>query len=203
MGRKANAFLPFFIDKTRPWERKFRRAEVHTGKGVMNRLGPQKRRAERNRPEAGFSLIELLVVVAVILIIAAIAIPNYIQSKMRANESSAVQSMRNLSAAELYYANTYGFSYSNALIDLGGNGVNPGPTSAGLVDSTLAAGTKSGYIFRYTPLTFDALGHPRTYALTADPLNPGNSGQRHFYTDPTGVIRSNPSGPAGPVDLPI
>ncbi len=177
--------------------------EIQAEIEVMNRRKSTRTSKRRGRLKAGFSLIELLVVVAVILIIAAVAIPNYIQSKMRANESSAVQSLRNISAAELYYANTYGINYSDNLLQLAGTSAYPNQNSAELIDGTLAAGSKSGYMFTYTMLTADPQGHPRTYSLTADPLIPGNSGQRHFYTDATGVIRFNSTAPAGPNDLPI
>jgi type IV pilus assembly protein PilA len=153
--------------------------------------------------QKGFSLIELLIVVAVILIVAAIAIPNYIQSKMRANEASAVHTLRDISTAELFYSSTYGINYSTNLIQLAGSGINPDPNNAGLIDSVVASGAKQGYAIVYTPVTTDALGHTVTYSLTADPLSAGVTGQRHFYTDQTCVIRSNISTTAGPSDLPL
>ena len=156
----------------------------------------------RKRSEAGFSLIELLIVVAVILIIAAIAIPNYIQTKMRANEASAAQSCRNIVTAELVYSSTYGIDYSTNLSQLSGSGINPDPNNAGLIDSVLASGVKQGYAIVYTSLTTDAQGHTATYSVTADPITT-STGQRHFYSDQTGVIRSNGSVQAGPNDLPL
>ena len=153
--------------------------------------------------QKGFSLIELLIVVAVILIVAAIAIPNYIQSKMRANEAAAVHTLRDISTAELYYSSTYGINYSTTIVQLSGSGINPDPNSAGLIDSVVASGIKQGYSIVYTPITTDALGHTVTYSLTADPISPGVTGQRHFYTDQTCVIRSNISNPATSSDLPL
>jgi len=157
----------------------------------------------RQTSAKGFSLIELLIVVAVILIVAAIAIPNYIQSKMRANESAAVHSLRDISTAELFYSSTYGINYTTTLSQLSGSGVNPDANNAGLIDEVLASGVRQGYIIVYTPITTDSLGHTITYTVTADPANPGTTGQRHFYTDQTCVIRSNISTTAGPTDLPL
>lgn len=159
--------------------------------------------AAHQRTNKGFSLIELLVVVAVILIIAAIAIPNYIQSKERANEASAAESLRNIATAEVVYSSTYGIDYSTTLQQLSGSGINPDENNAGLIDEVLASTIKQGYQFTYTPLTLDPNGNPATYSVTADPLVPGSSGQRHFYVDQTCVIRVNPTVQAGPTDVPL
>jgi type IV pilus assembly protein PilA len=169
----------------------------------MRRLESTKDRSAPKRPAAGFSLIELLIVVAVILIIAAIAIPNYLRSKMLANEASAVQNLRNIATAEMLYSTTYGIDFSNGLTPLSGTGINPDQNNAGLIDELLASGLKSGYIFTFAVLTTDTQGHPGTYSVAADPQSPGISGQRHFYIEQTAVIRSNASVPAGPNDPPI
>jgi type IV pilus assembly protein PilA len=148
----------------------------------------------------GFSLIELLVVVAVILIIAAIAIPNFIQSKERANESAAVQNLRSITTANVIYSTTYSDGYSPNLADLGGNSATITPTSAELIDTVLATGQKSGYTFQYAVTTTDALGNPTGFTVNADPTTQNLTGMRHFYADQTLVIRMNNTVPAGPTD---
>ena len=165
----------------------------------MKRLKSSEAFRRTNRAEAGFSLIELLVVVAVILIIAAVAIPNYVQSKMRANESSAVQNLRNISTAELLYSSTYDIGFSTSLIHLSGSGINPDQNNAGTIDEVLASGTKSGYTFTYAPGPTDSLGRTQSYTINADPMS-ASTGQRHFYSDQSCVIRVNIAVPAGPSD---
>ena len=154
----------------------------------------------RRALNSGFSLVELLVVVAVILIIAAIAVPNYLRSKLAANEASAVQNLRTISTAEYLYSSTYGIDFSADLPTLSGTSAIPDQTHAELIDQILASGVKSGYQISYTATSTDSQGYVTEYAVNAAPVAPGITGQRYFYTDQTCVIRWNSSAAAGPTD---
>src|ERR1700726_3755062 len=155
--------------------------------------------------QTGFSLIELLVVVSVILIVAAIAIPNLLRSRSAANEASAVASVRSINTSQVVYQSTYGPGFAATLAALSDGGVAancvpPTPataTSACLVDSALASGTKSGYTFTYAPA---GGGSVTTYTVSADPIGSSGSSQRHFFSDQSLVIRFNPTAPAGNTD---
>lgn len=155
----------------------------------------------------GFSLIELLIVVAIILIIAAIAIPNMMRARMAANESAAVASMRTIFSAEVAYDaegwnNPTAIGFSALMKDLGSTSCNPPSlTSACLLDDTMANSNiapKSGYFFTYTPKSSG--GKNTDFDLNGDPVQRGQTGVRSFYTNSTGVIRHNSTAPAGPTD---
>ena len=134
----------------------------------------------------GFSLIELLIVVAIILIIAAIAIPNLLRSRIAANQASAVGSLRTLNTAEITYSSTYNVGFT-ADHGLSGSrptaGANPTSTAAGLIDSVLASGSKSGYSFTYSPGPSDSTGRINTYAFIAVPIT-SSTGTNYYLHRP-------------------
>ncbi len=145
------------------------------------------------KKQKGFSLIELLIVVAIILIIAAIAIPNLLKSRMAANESSAVGSERTLNTAEVTYAASCpNVGFAASIVEMNTGAVCAGGT--GIIDNVLSTGTKSGYTFAYTVAATNGIN--TTYTTIATPLNIGVTGQRGFFSDQSGVIRYSLSGAA-------
>jgi type IV pilus assembly protein PilA len=150
----------------------------------------------------GFSLIELLIVVAIILIIAAIAIPDLLKSRQAANQASAVGSLRTINTSEVTYASTYTTGFSSTLLQLDGTTTPSDVNNAGLIDSVLGAGAKSSYNFTYSAGTPDTSGHINSYTCTADPVQGVGNGN-FYYTDMSGVIRQNNSTTASSTDAPL
>jgi type IV pilus assembly protein PilA len=150
------------------------------------------------KKQKGFSLIELLIVVAIILIIAAIAIPNLLRSRMAANEASAVGSLRTINTAEVTFSSTYGIGYTTllALATPATGCATASSTTACLIDSNLGGGTKSGYIFTAVPANGAGTNaNPfNSFNSNAGPVAPAQSGQSTFCSDESGVIRRDPTG---------
>lgn len=138
--------------------------------------------------QKGFSLIELLIVVAIILIIASIAIPSLLAARRQTNETATVASLRTINAAQISYNSAYPtVGYASTLAALGGtNCAPPSSASACLIDSQIASGTKNGYMY----ILSGAAGTPAgTYQVIASPTVPNQTGVRYFCSSPDGVVR--------------
>lgn len=153
------------------------------------------------RKQSGFSLIELLIVIAIILIIAAIAIPNLVRARISANEAAAVQNIRTITTAQVAYLVAYNNGYAPNLGSLGG--VPPVTCNgAGLIDPLLAAAQRSGYNFVYIPGAAIPVVPPGcapgldSYTVAAVPILVGSTGQRSFCATQTGMIHFDRNGGA-------
>jgi len=136
----------------------------------------------RNR--RGFSLIELLIVIAIILIIITIAVPNLTRARMHAQETAAIAAIKTLHTAQVQYYSTYG-KYAASLAELGPPASGAASaSSADIIGNDLANGLKQGYRFTLT-------GTPGGYVINANPDAFGNSGSKTFYSDQSMVIKVN------------
>jgi type IV pilus assembly protein PilA len=142
------------------------------------------RQLSRALGRRGFSLIELLIVVAIILILAAIAAPKLNQNRMHAQETAAISEMKTIHTAQTQYYSQFG-RYATSLVELGPPaGGQEGPSAANLIPGELAKGTKSGY-------KFTMVGGPNGYTISAVPEVFGNTGRRTFFSDQSLVIHQN------------
>jgi type IV pilus assembly protein PilA len=138
----------------------------------------------RRTRRQGFSLIELLIVIAIILIIITIAVPKYNKTQMFMRETAAIKAIQTIHQMEVQYQSQYG-RYATSLAELGppASGA-PSPAAADLIGNDLAQGEKQGYKFGLT-------GNQAGYAINATPVSFGSSGSRTFFSDQSMVIRQN------------
>jgi type IV pilus assembly protein PilA len=188
MGRQLHVFL--MLNQRNPLDESHPRSQGQETPKMKNR-------------QKGFSLIELLIVVSIILVIAAVAIPNLLSARVAANEASAVGALRTVTSSSVMYMGTFGNGYAPSLGVLGGK---PGDTLAScdealLIDAVLSnngsgnTSQKAGYNFTYTPSDTKSGQGPScstagsvAWQMTAVPTSVGQSGKRGFYVDQTGVI---------------
>jgi type IV pilus assembly protein PilA len=150
--------------------------------------------------EAGFTLMELLIVISIMLILMLIAIPNMLNLKSQANETSAIQSLHAIYEAQIQYQTNYPANgYACSLPALGGDASAgaPTPQAAQLLQADLASGYKSGYIFHIVNCTKQTVNNQdmyTSYEAVAVPQAVGKTGHRGFCIDMTGEIKSDPAG---------
>jgi len=149
-------------------------------------------------------LIEVIVVIAVILTIAAIAIPRLLRSRMLANEAGAVSGLRTIATVQVTYQSNYQQGYAPTLDALGPPASGPpSATAADLIDPVLASGIKSGYSFVYVAIDADGDGKPEAFRVNANPVSVGQTGEKYFYVDQANVVRWALGGPANASSQPI
>ena len=164
---------------------------------MKNEVLPSNRRQLR---QSGFTLMELLIVMSVILILMAVAIPNYMNMRSQANETAAMEELRTLNSAEIQYQTDYPANgFSCTLSQLGGDPKSGAPSAqaAQLIPADLASGYKSGYLFALTNCTKVNVNNQDVYTsfeVTAVPQSVGKTGHRGFCMDQTGEVKADPAG---------
>ena len=152
------------------------------------------------RHQRGFTLMELLIVMSIMIILMLIAIPNFISMKSSADETSAMQSLRAIYQAQIQYQTNFPANgFACQLSQLGGNPNSgpPSPTAAQMLQGDLAAGQKSGYTFAIvncTKVTVNNQDQYTSYEATAVPQSIGKTGHRGFCIDPAGEIKADLTG---------
>lgn len=157
------------------------------------------RKQSRRLDEAGFTLMELLIVISIMLILMLIAIPNMLNLRSQANETSAIQSLRAIYQSEIQYQTNYPANgFACTLQTLGGDASNaPGPQNAQLLQRDLSSGSKAGYSFNVGPCSKTTVNNQDMYTsfeVTAVPQAVGKTGHRGFCMDMTGEIKADPTG---------
>jgi type IV pilus assembly protein PilA len=144
----------------------------------------------------GFTLAEIMIVVAILALLAAIALPNLIRSRLVSNETAAIAALKTIvSAASTYRSSNRG--YPEALRDLYDDLTPP------YIDSALANGIKQGYVFSLNGIDDDGSGNLQAFTATAVPVTAGTTGNRRFFVDTSGVIRFSVTGDATAGDNPL
>jgi type IV pilus assembly protein PilA len=158
------------------------------------------RRLRRGRQPNGFTLMELLIVIAIILILMLMAIPTFGTLKKKANDLSAINSIQKINQAEIQYESTYPANgYTCSLAALGGDPSTgaPSPASAQIIQGDLTSGFKSGYKFTIgncSKVTQNGTDRITGYQVTAVPETVGKTGDRGFCSDESGQIKYDPTG---------
>ena len=153
------------------------------------------------RTNKGFTLIELMIVISIISIIATIALPIFMRSRMTANEGSAVGTMRTLSAAQQQFQSAAALTFPSGMGRYSPDIATLGAQAPAFIDTVLAVGTKQGFIF--TTVGGGVDGGP-SFVANAAPVLLGSTGNRAFFADESGVITFVAGvGPAGPGNDPI